>query len=160
MVRFCIIAQIISFLLINMCIHACQKTDDNMFMVLDLMNGGDLRYHLDRTGGFNESTVLVWAAELSCAINYLHANEVVHRDIKPDNVLLDGNGHVHLTDFNIAARTTGRDSFFSLTGTTAYMAPEVFKGSYFHMVDWWGLGILLYELIWGKVYFNDTFNKY
>jgi serine/threonine protein kinase len=61
------------------------QDDENMFMVLDLMMGGDLRYHLDRLGGFSESAVKFLAAELVCSLSYLHSNKIVHRDLKPDN---------------------------------------------------------------------------
>ena len=62
------------------------------------MNGGDLRFHISRKT-FTEEAVQFWLAELACAIRYVHKQGIIHRDIKPDNVLLDGDGHVHLADF-------------------------------------------------------------
>lgn len=62
------------------------------------MSGGDLRFHISRKT-FTEDAVRFWIAELGCALRYIHAQNIIHRDVKPDNVLLDADGHVHLTDF-------------------------------------------------------------
>ena len=68
------------------------------YLVVDLMNGGDLRFHISRKT-FTEDAVRFWMAELACALRYIHGQGIVHRDLKPDNVLLDSEGHVHLADF-------------------------------------------------------------
>lgn len=62
------------------------------------MSGGDLRFHISRKT-FTEDAVRFWIAELGCALRYIHGQGIIHRDVKPDNVLLDADGHVHLTDF-------------------------------------------------------------
>ncbi|KAJ2488455.1 hypothetical protein IWW37_004806 [Coemansia sp. RSA 2050] len=127
------------------------QTTHYVFLVLDLMRGGDLRLHLRREKRFTESIVRLWVAELACALNYLHAIGVVHRDIKPENVLMDCEGHVALTDFNAAIRIT-RDAplHCGVAGTTSYMAPELISGGqYAGSVDWWSLGILMYECVYG-----------
>lgn len=62
------------------------------------MNGGDLRFHISRKT-FEERAIRFWMAELACALRYVHSQGIVHRDVKPDNVLLDSEGHVHLADF-------------------------------------------------------------
>ena len=62
------------------------------------MNGGDLRFHISRKT-FTEEAVRFWIAELGCALRYIHKQGIVHRDVKPDNVLLDSEGHIHLADF-------------------------------------------------------------
>jgi len=62
------------------------------------MSGGDLRFHISRKT-FTEDAVRFWISELGCALRYIHGQGIIHRDVKPDNVLLDADGHVHLTDF-------------------------------------------------------------
>ena len=73
-------------------------TARNRYIVVDLMNGGDLRFHISRKT-FTEEAVRFWIAELGCALRYIHKQGIVHRDVKPDNILLDSDGHVHLADF-------------------------------------------------------------
>lgn len=68
------------------------------YIVVDLMTGGDLRFHISRKT-FTEDALRFWMAELGCALRYIHSQGIVHRDVKPDNVLLDSEGHVHLADF-------------------------------------------------------------
>ncbi|KAK5190247.1 Serine/threonine kinase, partial [Cryomyces antarcticus] len=131
------------------------------------MNGGDLRFHISRKT-FTEEAVRFWIAELGCALRYIHSQGIVHRDVKPDNVLLDSDGHVHLADFvsvcvtkgaktnaddlqNVASEFTPNKLLTSKSGTLAYLAPEVYEGKgYLSEVDWWSLGVLFYECIYNK----------
>ncbi|XP_074467187.1 serine/threonine-protein kinase 32A isoform X2 [Sebastes fasciatus] len=132
------------------------QDEEDMFMVVDLLLGGDLRYHLQQNVHFAESTVKLYICELALALGYLRTKRIIHRDIKPDNILLDEHGHVHLTDFNIAAIVKEDLKATSIAGTKPYMAPELFqtfKGShpgYTFSVDWWSLGITAYELLRGQ----------
>jgi len=133
------------------------QDDENCFYVLDLMLGGDLRFHLKLLKRFPEESVRLWTAELASAVSYLHDRRVVHRDIKPDNVLLDARGHAHLTDFNIAMRWDPARAMSGVAGSVAYMAPEVFaRRGYGPEVDWWGLGVTMYELAFGVRPFNGV----
>jgi serine/threonine kinase 32 len=114
------------------------------------MNGGDLRFHIQRKT-FTEEAVKFWMAELGCALRYIHKQGIVHRDVKPDNVLLDSEGHVHLADFNVASDFTPNRPLTSKSGTLAYLAPEVYLGrGYSSEVDWWSLGVTFYECIYNK----------
>lgn len=132
------------------------QDEEDMFMVVDLLLGGDLRYHLQQNVHFSESTVKLYICELSLALGYLRTKRIIHRDIKPDNILLDEHGHVHLTDFNIAAIVKDDLKATSIAGTKPYMAPELFHTfegchpGYTFSVDWWSLGITAYELLRGQ----------
>ncbi|KAI2607990.1 kinase-like protein [Hypoxylon sp. NC1633] len=121
-----------------------------MYLVVDLMTGGDLRFHISRKT-FTEDAVRFWIAELGCALKYIHAQGIIHRDVKPDNVLLDADGHVHLTDFNVASDVIPGKILTSKSGTLAYLAPEVYAGKGYDVrADWWSLGVLFYECIYNK----------
>ncbi|KAI1823814.1 kinase-like domain-containing protein [Xylaria intraflava] len=121
-----------------------------MYLVVDLMSGGDLRFHISRKT-FTEEAVRFWLSELACALKYIHAHNIVHRDVKPDNVLLDADGHVHLTDFNVASDIAKNKVLTSKSGTLAYLAPEVYNGKgYDTRADWWSLGVLFFECIYNK----------
>jgi serine/threonine kinase 32 len=106
-----------------------------MFMILDLMLGGDLRFHLDRLGSFSEDQMRLIIAECCIALDYLHTKKIIHRDMKPDNsmfrsyihlfpfllVLLCEYGHAHLADFNIAVRYREDKPLMAVAGSMAYM---------------------------------------
>ncbi|KIK10281.1 hypothetical protein K443DRAFT_670909 [Laccaria amethystina LaAM-08-1] len=127
------------------------QDDENCFFVLDLMLGGDLRFHLERRGFIREEVVRFWMAELSSALEYLHQQRIIHRDLKPDNILLDSAGHAHITDFNVAIHYSERRLHSSVAGSMAYMAPQVInKKGYSWQIDWWSLGITAYELLYHK----------
>ncbi|KAF1813424.1 kinase-like protein [Eremomyces bilateralis CBS 781.70] len=127
-----------------------------LYIVVDLMNGGDLRFHISRKA-FTEEAVRFWIAQLGCALKYIHGQGIVHRDVKPDNVLLDSEGHVHLADFNVASDFTPHKPLNSKSGTLAYLAPEVYRAKgYSCEVDWWSLGVLFYECIYNRRPFDSS----
>ncbi|XP_060621119.2 serine/threonine-protein kinase 32A isoform X1 [Anolis sagrei] len=130
------------------------QDEEDMFMVVDLLLGGDLRFHLQQNVRFQEDTVKLFICELALALDYLQSKNIIHRDIKPDNILLDEHGHVHITDFNIATVLKKDMQVTTIAGTKPYMAPEMFSSmkpiGYSYAVDWWSLGITAYELLRGR----------
>jgi serine/threonine kinase 32 len=135
------------------------QDDENCFFVLDLMLGGDLRFHLERLGSLPEDTVRFYVAEIASALVFLHQSRIMHRDLKPDNILLDKRGHAHLTDFNIAVHFSERRMLTGVAGSMAYMAPEILtKRGYTYSIDWWSLGVCAYELIFGRRPFRGKSN--
>lgn len=97
----------IAFKILNTCMappwswtlsDALRCLQSSSYIVMDLLNGGDLRFHISRKT-FTEEAVRFWMAELGCALRYIHSQGIIHRDVKPDNVLLDAEGHLHLADF-------------------------------------------------------------
>ncbi|KIK93281.1 hypothetical protein PAXRUDRAFT_523829 [Paxillus rubicundulus Ve08.2h10] len=136
------------------------QDDENCFFVLDLMLGGDLRFHLERLGSLPEEAVRFYVAQISSALAFLHENRIMHRDLKPDNILLDEHGHAHLTDFNIAVHYSERRLLTGVAGSMAYMAPEILtKRGYTYTIDWWSLGVCAYELLFGRRPFRGKTNS-
>ena len=123
---------------------------------------GNLKKCLDNDKKFSEKVTRAYIAEILVALEYLHDKNVLYRDLKPDNILVDGTGHLKLTDFGLSKTNVG-ESYASKTfcGTPAYMAPDVIKEiPYGKPVDWYCLGVLLYEFLHSQPpYIADTAEK-
>lgn len=145
-------------------LHYSFQTSDKLYFVLDYVNGGELFFHLQRERYFPEHRARFYAAEIGSAIGYLHQLGIIYRDLKPENILLDSKGHVVLTDFGLCKEgiePKGTTSTFC--GTPEYLAPEVLrKQSYDKSVDWWCLGAVTYEMMYGlpPFYSRDTAEMY
>ncbi|KAJ8026220.1 Serine/threonine-protein kinase 32B [Holothuria leucospilota] len=132
------------------------QDEEDMFMVVDLLLGGDLRYHIQQGVKFDAERIKLYMCEIALALDYLQMECIIHRDIKPDNILLDEEGHVHITDFNIATILKDGTLATSMSGTKPYMAPEIFQTDqdehrgYDFAVDWWSMGVCVYEMLRGK----------
>eukprot|EP01117_Protostelium_nocturnum_P007674 TRINITY_DN2755_c0_g1_i2.p1 TRINITY_DN2755_c0_g1~~TRINITY_DN2755_c0_g1_i2.p1 ORF type:complete len:1006 (+),score=271.24 TRINITY_DN2755_c0_g1_i2:746-3763(+) len=171
------------------------QTRQNLYMVMEYLSGGDLYSLLLKFGIFDEDMAQQYVAEVVLALEYLHANKIIHRDIKPDNLLLGHDGHIKLSDFglskyalydnflteenfdltssmndlylspapsppaspNINKKIPIQNRRYSLVGTPDYLAPEIILGKTNHdyAVDWWALGVVLYEFLVGIPPFND-----
>jgi serine/threonine protein kinase len=133
-------------------LHAAFQCDSMLYLVLDYCPGGELFFHLNRAGVFPENVTRFYAAELVLAIADLHQRDVVYRDLKPENVLLDHAGHVKLADFGLCKRevSSATSGCHSLCGTPEYLAPEILsRVGHGKSVDWWTLGMLVFEMFTG-----------
>lgn len=129
------------------------ETKHALCMVLTMMSGGDLKFHIYNIGspGLERERVCFYAAEVCCGLTHLHEMSIVYRDLKPENILLDDNGHVRISDLGLAVRLSAGKLVRGRVGTIGYMAPEVIgHGQYGTSPDWWGLGCLIYEMTAGK----------
>lgn len=123
---------------------------ESLYMLLDYCPGGEVFSHLRRAKRFNEECARFYAAEIVLILEYLHERKgVAYRDLKPENLLLDGEGHVKLVDFGFG-KSLGQKETYTICGTPEYIAPEIIQSKgHTTAVDWWSLGILLFEFLTG-----------
>uniref|UniRef100_A0A9J2PYP6 G protein-coupled receptor kinase n=1 Tax=Ascaris lumbricoides TaxID=6252 RepID=A0A9J2PYP6_ASCLU len=138
------------------CMTYAFQSPDKLCFILDLMNGGDLHYHLSQHGVFTESEMMFYAAEVILGLEHMHNRSVVYRDLKPANILLDENGHARVSDLGLACDFSKKKPHASV-GTHGYMAPEVLaKGvAYDSSADWFSFGCMLYKLLKGHSPFRQ-----
>lgn len=131
------------------------QSASKLYMVMDYYSGGSLFYHLERNGIFPENVVSFYAAEMTLALSHLHQHGVIYRDLKLENILMDSDGHIALTDFGLSKdHLDCTDLTSTFCGTPLYVAPELIqKQPYSFSVDWWALGVVMFELLSGRVPF-------
>ena len=133
--------------IINM--HFSFQDNDNLYLVMDLLSGGDLRYHLCKKRFFSEEQTKFILSCIILGLEYCHSNSIIHRDIKPENLVLDSEGYTHITDFGIA-KIQQPNNHKETSGTPGYMSPEVLCGqNHTIVVDYFALGVMGYEFMLG-----------
>ncbi|GAA5895138.1 hypothetical protein JCM5296_000891 [Sporobolomyces johnsonii] len=124
------------------------KDSKNLYMVMDFVAGGELFSLLRKSQRFPDPVAKFFAAEVALALDYLHSLDIIYRDLKPENILLGADGHVKVTDFGFAKHVP--DITWTLCGTPDYLAPEIVQSrGYNKSVDWYALGVLMFEMLAG-----------
>ncbi|KAJ1929206.1 cAMP-dependent protein kinase catalytic subunit [Tieghemiomyces parasiticus] len=135
-------------------LHDTFQDQVSLYMLQEYVMGGELFTHLRKAGRFPNDVTRFYAAEILLAIEYLHTKDIIYRDLKPENLLLDRRGHIKITDFGFAKKVADRT--WTLCGTPEYLAPEIIQSKgHGKAVDWWALGILIYEMLAGYPPFFD-----
>ncbi|XP_028618928.1 sperm motility kinase 4A-like [Grammomys surdaster] len=132
------------------------ETRAHTYMVMEHAAGGDLVSHIEKVGCLQEDETRRIFTQMAYAVNYCHANSIAHRDIKPDNILLDGKGSVKLCDFGLAIKVTSGQRFRGFCGTLEYCAPEIFTDVEYDAQanDIWSMGVVLYTMVTGRFPFE------
>lgn len=139
-------------------IHHADIVGDIPYLVMEYIDGPTLSGVLKRTGAFELAPALTTLDAIASAIQALHQNDIVHRDVKPSNVLLDRDARIVVTDFGLAInrKSAGFDSPAGLAGTPMYMAPEMFDQVVSPKTDVYSLGLIAFELLAGRTPFTGT----
>lgn len=137
-------------------LHSCFQTISRLIFVIEYVSGGDLMYHMQRQRRLPEDHARFYSAEIILALHHLHERGIIYRDLKLDNVLIDMEGHIKLTDYGMCKEGLKKEEKTStFCGTPNYIAPEMLRGEdYDYSVDFWALGVLMFEMLAGRSPFD------
>jgi len=132
-------------------LHFAFQTPKKLYVVLEYCAGGELFFHLSQAGRFSQGRCRFYACEIGLAIDYLHKLNIIYRDLKPENLLLDADGHAKITDFGLSKEGIEDNiSAKTVCGTPEYLAPEILRRlGHGKAVDWYSFGALIYEMLTG-----------
>ena len=165
MIERSILERVNNIFIIRM-VYAFQSTD-KLFYILEYCPGGELFFYLKQIGRFKEQAAQFYASNVLLAFKHLHKNKILYRDLKPENVLVDEDGYLKITDFGLSKENIDKpigyfdrnEGYKSLKepgshiicGTAEYMSPEMLQGKGFGFAtDWWSFGCLIYEMLTGR----------
>lgn len=133
------------------------QSDNSLFLITEFGQGGDLFYHMQLNKKMEIDRIKLYLAELIIGLEGIHENNLVYRDMKPENILIDKLGHIKITDFGLSKLDIEKDQNFSLVGSPGYFAPEILlESKYDYKVDYWSLGVIFYQLLEGKHPFESV----
>ena len=136
------------------------QDEEYLYLILDFFPGGDLRFYMNKGIIFSEIQIKFFISNLILSLNYIHNNNIIHRDVKPENLVFDGRGYLHLTDFGIARKIKNDKIITDKSGTPGYLAPEVLMKKPQHFSsDFFSVGVICYELLYGKKPFKGKNKK-
>ncbi|XP_019735259.1 ribosomal protein S6 kinase beta-2-like [Hippocampus comes] len=137
------------------------QTGGKLYLILEYLSGGELFMQLEKEGIFMEDTACFYLGEIILALGHLHSNGIIYRDLKPENVMLNHQGHIKLTDFGLCKESIHDGSVtHTFCGTIEYMAPEILtRSGHNRAVDWWSLGALMFDMMTGSPPFTAENRK-
>jgi len=142
----------------TVCLKYAVMDENSLYLVLDLMVGGDLKFHLNKDERFSEERSRFYAAEILLGLEHIHSKNIVYRDMKLENVLLDESGHCRISDLGLAVQMS--DKVRGYAGTPGYTAPEIIKNNqYGLMADFFSYGVMVYRFLSGKKPFAKKLDR-